>query len=123
MTLLFKNDIENTNGFVVGEYIAAVWFEDTTYKWYLGVIEHINPNNAIVVSYLIWADTKGKTWVFPDEAQLLETEAKQILLQNIHVRYMQSGRIKCKVENDLNISELDNAIEQLKKQSHLLNLH
>ena len=123
MTLLFKNDIENTNGFVVGEYIAAVWFEDTTYKWYLGVIEHINPNNAIVVSYLIWADTKGKTWVFPDEAQLVETEAKQILMRNIHVRYMQSGRINCKVESDLNISELDNAIEQLKKQSRLLNLY
>ena len=80
MTLLFKNDIENTNVFVVGEYIAAVWFEDTTYKWYLGVIEHINPNNVIVVSYLIWADTKGKTWVFLDEAQLVETEAKHILM-------------------------------------------
>ena len=31
MTLLFKNDIENTNGFVVGKYTAAVWLEDTTY--------------------------------------------------------------------------------------------
>ena len=64
MTSFLKNDIENTNGFVVGEYIAAVWFEDTTYEWYLGVTEHINPSNTIVVSYLIRADTKGKTWVF-----------------------------------------------------------
>ena len=64
MTPFLKNDIENTNGFVVGKYIAAVWFEDTTYEWYLGVIEHINPSNTIVVSYLIRADTKGKTWVF-----------------------------------------------------------
>ena len=29
MTPLFKNDIENTNGFVFGEYIAAFWSEDT----------------------------------------------------------------------------------------------
>ena len=65
---------------MVGEYIAAVWFEDTTYEWCLGVIEHINPNNPIVVSYLIWVDKKGKTWVFSDEAQLVETEAKQILM-------------------------------------------
>ena len=64
MTPFRKNDIENTNGFVIGEYIAAVWFEDTTSERYLGVIEHINPSNTIVVSYLIRADTKGKTWVF-----------------------------------------------------------
>ena len=80
MTPLFKNDIENTIGFLVGEYIAAVCFEDTTYEWYLGVIEHINPNNPIVVSYLIRVDTKGKTWVFSDEAQLVGTEAEQVLM-------------------------------------------
>ena len=80
MIPLLKNHIENTNSFVVVEYIAAFWFEDTTYKCYLGVIEDIHPNNAIVVSYLIQADTKGKTWVFPDEAQLIETEVKQILM-------------------------------------------
>ena len=80
VTPLFKNDIENTNGFLVGEYIAAVWFEDTTYEWCLGVIEHINPNNPIVVSYLIRVDKKGKTWIFSDEAQLVETEAEQILM-------------------------------------------
>ena len=68
MAPLFKNDVENTNGFVVGEYIAPVWFEDTTHEWYLGGTEHINPNNTIVVSYLIRADIKGKTWVFRDEA-------------------------------------------------------
>ena len=115
MTPLFKNDIENTNGFVVGEYIAEFWFEDTTYEWYLGVIEDIHPNNTTVVSYLIRPDTKGKTWVFPDEAQLVETEAEQILTRDIYVTYMRSVRIKCKVESDLNISELDDAIEQLKK--------
>ena len=32
MTLLFKNDIENTNDFVVGEYITAFQLEDTTYE-------------------------------------------------------------------------------------------
>ena len=79
------------------------------------MIEHINPNNTLVVPYLIRADKKGKTWVFLDEAQLVETEAEQILMRNIHVRYMWSVRIKCKVENDVNISEFENAIEQLKK--------
>ena len=30
MTPLFNNDIENMNGFVVGEYIATFLLEDTT---------------------------------------------------------------------------------------------
>ena len=115
MTLLYKNDIENTNGFVVGECIAAFLLEDTAYEWYFGVIEDIHPNSTIVVSYLAWAETKGKTWVFPEDAELIETETEQILMQNIHIMYMQSVRIKCKVQNDLNISKPDNAIEQLKK--------
>ena len=75
MTLLFKNDIENTNDFVVGEYITAFQLEDTTYEWYLGVIDAIHPNNTILVSYLIWTDTKGTMWVISDE-----TEAEQILM-------------------------------------------
>ena len=32
MTPLFMNYIEKTKGFVVGEYIAAFWLEDTTCK-------------------------------------------------------------------------------------------
>ena len=79
-----------------------------------GVIEHLNQSNTIGVYYLIQAKSKGKILVFPDEAQLVETEAEHILLRNIHVTYMRSVRIKCN-ENDLNISKLDNAIEQLKK--------
>ena len=94
MTPLFRNDMENTNGFAVGEYIAAGWFEDTTYEWYLSVTEQINPNNTIVVSYLIRADSKGRTWVFPDEAQFVEIEAEQILMRNIHVTYMRLARIE-----------------------------
>ena len=50
-----------------------------------------------------------------DKAQLAETEAEQILLRKIHVTYMRSLRIKCMVEGVLNLSELDNGIEQLKK--------
>ena len=73
MTLWCKNDIENTNGFVVGEYIAAFLLEDTTYKWYLELIEDIHPNNTIDVSYLIRVDTKDKMWVFPEDAHLVET--------------------------------------------------
>ena len=74
MTPFLKSDVENTNSFVVGEYVAAVWFEDTTYEWYLGVIEHINPSN-----------TKGRckrqNVGIPDKAQLVETEAEQILMR------------------------------------------
>ena len=39
-------------------------------------------------------------------------------MRNIYVTHMPSKRIKYKVENDLNISKLDNAIEQLKKSLH-----
>ena len=51
MTPLFKNDVENTNCFVVGEYITAFWLEGSIYEWYLGIIEDIHPNNTIVVSF------------------------------------------------------------------------
>ena len=77
--------------------------------WYLPYIFH---NGGIGQ---IRTNTKGKTWGFPEDVQLVESEAEQILMRNIHVTYMQSVRIKCKVENDLNISKLDNATEQLKK--------
>ena len=62
---------------MVGRYTATFLLEDTTYKWHLGVIEDIHPNNTIVVSYLIWADTKSKTLVFPEKAQLVETEVEK----------------------------------------------
>ena len=48
--------------------------------------------------------------MFTDEAQLVETEAEQISLRKIHVTYMRSLRIKCMVEGVLNLSELDNGI-------------
>ena len=76
MTPLFINDIENTNCFMFREDIAAFSSEDAIYKCYHGVIEDIHPNNIIVVSCLIQANTKGKTWVFPNEAQLVETKAE-----------------------------------------------
>ena len=60
MAPLFKNDMESMNSFVAGEYIAAFWVEDTTYEWYLGVTDDIQPNNTSVVSCFIWADTKAK---------------------------------------------------------------
>ena len=50
-----------------------------------------------------------------NKAQLLETETEKFFQRNIHVTYMRSVTISCKFENDRNISELDNAIEQLKK--------
>ena len=60
--------------------IVSFWLENITCEWYLRVTEDIQPNNATVVSYLIRAGTNGKTWVFPDEAQLEETEAEQIFM-------------------------------------------
>ena len=60
--------------------IVSFWLEDITCKWYLRVTEDIHPNNATVASYLIRADTNGKTWVFPDDTQLEETEAEQIFM-------------------------------------------
>ena len=115
MKPLYKNDIENANDFVVGEYINEFSLKDETYKLHPGVIGDIYTNNVIVVSYLLRTDTEGKIWVFPDKAQLVETETEQALMRNIHVTYKRSVRIKCKVESDLYVSELDNPVEQLKK--------
>ena len=77
MTLLSKNDIENTTDFMVGEYIAAFLLEETTYEWYLGLIEDIHTKNTIDVYDLIRADTKDKMCVFIEDTKLVETEAEQ----------------------------------------------
>ena len=110
---LANPDSQNKDGFVIGEYVAAFWLEGATYKWHLGVVENIHSDQTIVISYLIRADPKGKTWVFPDEAQLEETGNEQILMRNMLVSYMRSVRIKCKIENDLNVIELDKVLEHL----------
>ena len=68
MTSLFKNDIKNMNGFVVGEYIAVFLLEDTTYEWCFGVTEAIHPNNTnntILVSYLIMGRYKKQNVGIP----------------------------------------------------------
>ena len=46
---------------------------DTSYDTHLQTF----PTHA---SYIIQADKKGKKWLFPNEAQLVENEAEQILM-------------------------------------------
>ena len=94
---------------MIRENIAASWLEDVTYKWYLSVVEDLQSNKNSVVLYLLRAYTNGKTWIYPKEAQLIETETEQALMPNINVTYLRSVRIKCKIENDLNITDFDKA--------------
>lgn len=54
---------------------------DTSYDTHLQAF----PTHA---SYIIQAEKKGKKWVFPNEAQLVENEAEQTLMRNIYVMYM-----------------------------------
>ena len=56
-----QNIFKYTNGFVVREDINEFSLIGTYYKLDLGVIDDIHPNNIVVVSYLLRANTKGKT--------------------------------------------------------------
>ena len=58
---------------ITGPYKYLLINVDTSYDTHLQAF----PTHA---SYIIQADKKGKKWVFPNEAQLVENEAEQILM-------------------------------------------
>ena len=67
---------------MVGDHIAAFWFEDGKHEWCLGIIDTVVSDSIIKVSYLIRLD-RNKFWAFPEEAGIRETSVDQIICKNI----------------------------------------
>ena len=60
----------------------------------------INENNNMMVSYMIKSDGTGKTWEFPDNFEIWETNESQILSYNVKVQYFGKMTVKCSIVSD-----------------------
>ena len=75
--------------------MIAFWIEGSKVIWHLGVVEDIKNGNPIV-SYMVRKNTSGKSWTYPECAEILETSQDQILASKIGVQYLGSVRISFK---------------------------
>jgi len=65
------------NELKVGEHVIAFWIEGSKAIWHLGVVEDIKNGNPIV-SYMVRKDTSGKSWTYPECAEILEISQDQV---------------------------------------------
>ena len=84
-----------------GEHLVAVWHDDDSnaLQWYLGVVDSFE-EGRLYVSYMKKSDRKGARWLFPDEADVHETQAEQILLRNLQVSYCLTAMIRCELSTE-----------------------
>ena len=60
---------------------------------------------------MILTGTKGKSWTYPESAEVLLTSCDQILASKVKVQYLGSVRIRCNIlSNDL-IQEMNTAVK------------
>ena len=53
----------------MGEHVIAFWLQGNEAKWHLGFVEGLK-NGNYVVSYMTRADSKGKSWTYPESRSL-----------------------------------------------------
>ena len=92
-----------------GEHIIAFWVEGNDIKWYLGIVDYMKDDKAII-SYMARADSAGRSWVFPEKADIQETSFDQIISTKVKVHYSGSVRIRCQIESDL-IDKMNNMVK------------
>ena len=98
--------------FTVGEHITVFWL-DSVYEWHLGIVENVNQNGELDITYLKRSDQSGKYWISPEDPVIYTTLIEQVLCRNIKVSYQCSVRIKCGLSDEGLISYMDRAIESL----------
>ena len=101
-----KNPIQ----YQIGEHLIAFWIEGNETKWHLGVVEAIENENPLV-SYMILTNAKGRSWTYPESAEVIWTSCGQILASKVKVQYLGSVCIRCNLlSNDL-IQEMNTAVK------------
>ena len=78
----------------LGEHIIAFWVEGNEVKWHFQVVEGLK-NNTPTVSYMVHTDPKGKSWTYPESADVLQTSCDEIQAVNVKVQYLCSVCIWC----------------------------
>ena len=65
-----------------------IWENETTRQneWHLGVVEKVGDESKVAVSYLVKTDKNCCNWVFPEEAECIDTHISQIIAHNIAVK-------------------------------------
>ena len=86
-----------------------------TLWWYLGIVE-AEKSDKFIISYMICADSKGKSWTFPETAKILETSVNQIIASKVKVEYLGSVRIQCILVFETLSNEMDNFVSFTKKK-------
>ena len=86
-----------------------------TLWWYLGIVE-AEKSDKFIISYMIRADSKGKSWTFPKTAKILETSVDQIIASKVKVEYLGSVRIQCILVFETLSNEMDNFVSFTKKK-------
>ena len=116
------SDISTTTDqhYTVGEHIAALWWEDNVCKWHIGVVDQVVKDGSINVSYLVCSDSKGVSWVYPEESQVFKTVDEQIIKKNLSVNYLCSVRIKCRLVDDV-VKELNAHVATLNTNTAVTN--
>ena len=65
---------------------------------------------------MIRADSKAKSWTFPETAKILETSVDQIIASKVKVEYLGSVRIQCILVSETLSNEMDNFVSFTKKK-------
>ena len=95
-----------------GEHIIAFWIEGNDIKWYLGIVDEVKADGSgVVVSYMTRTDNAGRSWVFPEKADINNTLFDQIIATKVQVNYSGSIRIKCQIECLNLIEEMNTMIK------------
>lgn len=77
------------------------------------MVDAIN-TDSVKIAYLHNTDV-SRSWVFPEDSEILETSRDQILCKNIKVNYVCSIRIKCEICDINVIQELGSKIKELNR--------
>ena len=81
--------------------------------FYTGVINSVG-DKMCVVSHLIRSGKDNWSWVFPEDSDVQNVSAEQILYSDITVQYHHSTRIRCTINKSL-ASEIDGLLEQFQE--------
>ena len=93
----------------LSEHVIAFWVEGNETKWYLGVVEKVL-NYVPQVSYMVCTDSRGKSWTYLENAEILATSPEQFLATKVKLQYLGSVCICCATVADELIEEMSSTV-------------
>ena len=104
----------------IGSHVAGVWSNEdnctgNTLTWYLGVVESLSENGAMV-AYMVQTNTNSKSnWMYPDASSnansTFNTPYDQIISTEIPVKYSCATIIRCQLTTNT-VNEIDQLLAE-----------